>query len=67
MTAVMDWLVGFCKKNKISTICIQSVETQEMAAFCQKYGLRPNPSASMLCDQGVVIGDYLFDVDNTTR
>ena len=66
MTVVMEWLVGFCRRNKIPTICIQSVETWEMAAFCQKHGFRPNPLASMLCNQGFVIGDYLFDVDDTT-
>lgn len=60
MTAVLEWMKTFCEKNCISEIVVQSVETPEMAAWCRKNGFRPNPSASLMCSEGFIIGDYRF-------
>lgn len=63
MTKVLDFLVRFCRKHGIQNICIQSVETKEMAAFCVKHGFAPNPNASFESGFGFITGDYLLSID----
>ena len=62
MTAVLDWMIHFCNKNRISKICIQSVETKEMAAFCIAKGFHPDSNASMQGSGGFIIGDYILEL-----
>lgn len=62
MTDVLEYLISFCKKHNIAQICIQSVETKEMAAFCHKNGFVPNPNASFENKEGLILGDYLLNV-----
>lgn len=63
MTDVLDFLIGFCRKHGIQSICVQSVETKEMAAFCIKHGFTPNPNASFENEFGFIVGDYLIGID----
>lgn len=62
MTEVMHYCEQFAKKNHISTVVVQSVETAEMAQWCLKNGYQPNPNASMEFN-GLVIGDYEKDIE----
>ena len=57
MTKIMAFLEKFCKEHNIPEIVIQSVETKEMASWCQKNNFQPNPSASMQI-KDLIIGDY---------
>lgn len=61
MTKVLGFLEEFCKEHGVSRIVIQSVETSEMAAFCEKNHFTPSPTASMLFD-GVILGDYIKEI-----
>lgn len=61
MTKVLGFLEKFCKEHEVSRIVIQSVETPEMAAFCEKNHFAPSPTASMLFD-GVILGDYIKEI-----
>jgi len=62
MTKVMAILDDFCRREKISEIVIQSVETRAMSNWCFKNGFRPVPSASLEID-GFVIGDYKKNIE----
>lgn len=61
MTKALGFLEKFCKEHEVSRIVIQSVETPEMAAFCEKNHFVPSPTASMLFD-GVILGDYIKEI-----
>ena len=63
MIEALDFLIRFCRKHGIQNICIQSVETQEMAAFCVKNGFTPDPNASFESRFGFSAGDYLLSID----
>ena len=57
MTKVLSVLEGYCKKNKVEQLLVQSVETPEMANWCMKMGFTPDPNATILFD-GFLMGDY---------
>ena len=61
MTEILIWLKGYCRNQKLPQICIQSVETEAMSAFCFKHGFAPDSGTSMKID-GLLIGDYKLDV-----
>lgn len=63
MIEALDFLIRFCRKHGIQNICNQSVETQEMAAFCVKNGFTPDPNASFESRFGFSAGDYLLSID----
>lgn len=62
MTEVLKWMKRYCRKHSISRICIQCVETKEMANFCNKNGFAPEPTASFEMN-GIVFGDYVLNID----
>ncbi len=62
MSKVFDVLYSFCKLNGISAICIQSVITYEMYRWCLKHSFVPDPSASIVGDEGFTVGDYILCV-----
>ena len=62
MTAVLDYLIHFCKEHQIQFICAQSVETKEMASFCTKNGFSPDPNATLMNKEGTIIGDYILKI-----
>ncbi len=43
MTEIYEYLRTFCKEKGIKKIVVQSVETKEMADFCLKHKMEPNP------------------------
>ena len=57
MTKVLSVLEGYCKKNKVEQLLVQSVETPEMANWCMKMDFTPDPNATFLVD-GFLAGDY---------
>lgn len=61
MTAVLQWLEDFAKRNHIGKIVIQSVETDAMRCWCVKNGFHPNASASIEVG-GKIYGDYVRTV-----
>ena len=59
MTEIFAFLKEFCEKNQIQLLSIQSVETPEMAAWCKKQHIDPNPYASIsIPEAGFTLGDY---------
>lgn len=62
MTAVLDYLIHFCKEHQIQVIYAQSVETKEMASFCTKNGFFPDPNATLMNKEGTIIGDYILKI-----
>lgn len=61
MTKVLAFLEDFCRQHQIQRILIQSVETPEMAAFCQKNGFEPRPNASFEM-HGYILGDHIKEI-----
>jgi hypothetical protein len=60
MTDVYEFLKTFCMRNRIKKLVIQSVETEEMAAFCIKNNLIPN---QFCIDAGnYLMGDYEMEL-----
>ena len=62
MSAILQIIKEYCKREGIATICIQSVETEEMVNFCNKNGLIPDEYATIDID-GMIFGDYLLRVE----
>jgi hypothetical protein len=62
MTEILDWMKNYCRKTELSQICVQSVETEAMSAFCFKHGFTPDPVASMKMRDGLVIGDFKLNI-----
>lgn len=58
MTEIISLLKLFCKEKGIKKLVVQSVETEEMAAFCRKFGYMPDPNCSLMLDD-FVYGDYV--------
>lgn len=58
MTEIISLLEQFCKEKGIKKLVVQSVETEEMAAFCKKFGYVPDPNCSLMLDD-FVYGDYV--------
>lgn len=61
MTKVLSILESICKKNKVSQIVVQSVETPEMAKWCVKMGFTPNPNSTFPFND-VMLGDYIKQI-----
>lgn len=61
MTKVLSFLEDFCRREGVSEIVVQMVETSEMANWCLKNGFQPIPSATMAIN-GLLIGDYRKEV-----
>lgn len=59
MTEILDVLLDVCRQQRIKKFVVQSVCTPEMASFCVKHNLKPDPTASMQMD-GYVCGDYVL-------
>lgn len=57
MTEVFHWLVEFCKVHHIKEICVQSVESKEMANWCIKNNFVPDPNSTFPMDN-FICGDY---------
>lgn len=56
MTEIYEYLRTFCKEKGIKKIVVQSVETKEMADFCLKHKMEPNPYCLDAGDY--LMGDY---------
>ena len=63
MTAVLDFLIRFCREHSVPQICVQSVETKEMANFCLKNGFVPDSTASFEMEEGLILGDYVMSIE----
>lgn len=62
MTAILDLLLNYCKTKGIKKFTVQSVCTPEMANFCLKHGITPDPHAIMEMDNGFIFGDYCIEI-----
>ena len=58
---ILSFLEDFCRREGVSEIVVQMVETSEMANWCLKNGFQPIPSATMAIN-GFLIGDYRKEV-----
>lgn len=61
MTKVFHWLVEFCKVHHVKEICVQSVETKEMANWCIKNNFVPDPNSTFPMDN-FICGDYKMQI-----
>ena len=62
MSAILKYLIEYCKNNLIHFIIVQSVLTKEMAAFCLKHGFKPEPYSSL--DAGeFIMGNYRLEIN----
>ena len=58
MTKIASFMEDFCSRSGIHQICVQSVLTEEMSAWCRKNRYEPNQYASQEIN-GLVVGDYI--------
>ena len=63
MTAVLDFLIRFCREHGVPQICVQSVVTKEMANFCLKNGFVPYFTTSFETEEGLILGDYVMSIE----
>lgn len=61
MSKIFQKLVDYAQTNGIQRICIQCVNTAEMAAWCEHRGLRHNSTFYHMVE-GHKTGDYILDV-----
>ena len=61
LTAILETLIPICKSQQITYIIMQCVSSQSMVNFCNKYGFKPDPYATMQTDK-LLIGDYVFTI-----
>lgn len=61
LTAILETLIPICKNQQITNIVIQCVSSQSMVNFCNKFGFKPDPYATMQIDN-LLIGDYIFTI-----
>lgn len=59
MTRVFAELEQFCQRNGVKKIIVQSVQTPEMASWCEKNGFKPAPVASHFY-HGFIMGDWEY-------
>lgn len=62
MTRCFESIKRYALENGIREICIQSVLTQEMMAWCLDNDFRPNIYCMKV--DGVIIGDYIYEKDS---
>ena len=61
MTAILQLLLDYCKKNGIKKFIVQCVHTPEMANFCLKHKIKPDPHATIEID-GFLSRDYYIEI-----
>lgn len=61
MTFVLQELLHYCRVNGIHRLCIQCVNTKEMANFCKKNGFQVKNSIE--CGD-FISGDYYIEIRN---
>ena len=59
MTFVLQELIHYCRVNEIHRLCIQCVNTKEMANFCKKNGFQVKNSIE--CGD-FISGDYYIEI-----